>query len=307
VKTLFPKDVHNIFYGAAGALFLVLNCLRHRIRGYKKPRPFSVFEFERSLSYDFEVVEGWMRSYREYAPERASVEGKTVLELGPGPDLGIGLILLAMGAAKYIAMDAHPLAFRTPRGFYDLLFVRLKERFPSADIAELERQLDGCLAGSPQRLVYVVDPKFRIGQLRDEVDVVFSQAAFEHFADVDGAIAGLTKVARPGGDLVAVVDLQTHSGWLRERDPLSIYRYGEGFWKTWRFSGSPNRVRMPDYVRILQRHGWLDVGAVPLVVLDEEYTRRVLPSLDPAFRLLGVCEMKNLSVSLAARRGRPPG
>jgi SAM-dependent methyltransferase len=177
----------RLFHHLVGLAILVLNKLRHDVRGYRTPRPFSAQEVERAVAYDLGVVEHWMRALRGYVGEAVSLRDQRVLELGPGADLGVGLVLLAKGAASYHALEA------TRAGRNDRLDYRVRGDF---DL----RVLGGA-----------------------DVDFVFSQAVFEHFDDPDDVLARLADVVRPGAVLVAEIDLKTHTRWLRERDPLNIY------------------------------------------------------------------------------------
>ena len=138
MKTIVPKDVKNNFYHLVGAAFIILNFIRHNVQGYKTPRPFSVYDVERVVAYDFAVVEKWLKAIKDYSNDSFSIRDKVILELGPGADLGVGLILLAMGAKKYIALDVNDLAFSAPKELYKSLFSRLMDHFPELDHQNLQ-------------------------------------------------------------------------------------------------------------------------------------------------------------------------
>ena len=135
------------------------------------------------------------------------------------------------------------------------------------------------------------------------IDLVLSNAAFEHFDDVDDVIRQLGAVVVPGGALVSEVDLQTHTRWIRDADPLNIYRYAEPLYGAFRFRGSPNRVRPDAYRTALERHGWADIRGTPVVALDPDYVRQVQPTLAGSFR--EAPDMDVLRIMLCARRARP--
>ena len=270
--------------------------------GYRTPRTFSSKNIERVLDYDFKVVYEWLKYFSEYTED--SVRHKVILELGPGPDLGIGLILLAMGAKKYIAMDVHPLINQTPTAFYSRLFDKIKIEFPSprVDISELQDELSKCLAGKGERLQYVIDPSFSLVSIHEKTDIVFSQAAFEHFDDVPRVISELGAVLNKGGSLIAGIDLKTHTGWIRDKDPLNIYRYSDRYYNTFRFQGSPNRLRSFEYAELIRKNGWSDVIIKPMKALDANEVKRTKPSLSKRFRYFETNELSFLSVMLLAKR-----
>ena len=201
---------------------------------------------------------------------RADLRGKNVLELGPGSDLGIGLLLLAKGAARYNACDVNNLARSAPDAFYQALFRTLKAIDADADIQRLAGSLHSLVSGAGGELNYVVRDDFDLVAAfgRRTIDVVFSQAAFEHFDDPEATIAGLSEICRPGAVIVAEIDLQTHSRWIRTKDPNNIYRYPDRLYNLFRFRGSPNRVRPYRYRELFEQHGWTNVLTTPLTTLD---------------------------------------
>ncbi|HLD60768.1 MAG TPA: methyltransferase domain-containing protein [Patescibacteria group bacterium] len=285
VKTITPPTHIRLFLHLVGMIFLILNKVRHALRGYGRPRPFSADDIEQAISYDFSVVASWQKHLTEYTAGKTTVKDHTVLELGPGADLGVGLMLLAQGAKKYYALDANYLIGATPPSFYDALYEKIKTQFPTASLSILPEQLSLTMRGSPDRLNYTVDKYFNLEVVpAQEIDLVCSQAAFEHFSDVKKTIEQLSAIVKPGTILVAEIDLQTHSRWIRDHDPLNIYRYSNWFYRLCQFSGSPNRVRPYEYAAWLEQNGWGHIEVKPLVALANEYTKKITPRLAGRFQ-----------------------
>jgi SAM-dependent methyltransferase len=291
VKLIQPRGNNETLYYIAGCLVLLLNKVRHSIQGYTQPRSFPISQIQRAIDYDFAVVKLWMQHLVEYLGPQATLKNKTILELGPGPDLGIGILTLIHGAHKYNALDVHNLMKLASRQFYDQFFKYLKEEFQISqeDIECLRRQVDRTLSGQSDRLNdrlnYVCDKHFDISVFgKSTVDLVFSQAAFEHFDDIERVMAELSRVAKPGAVLVAEVDLRTHTRWIRDVDPLNIYRYADFFYNTCKFSGSPNRLRSFEYEQILKTNGWTNVQILPMVVLDKTYVLKTQSRLAKRFQ-----------------------
>lgn len=297
-----PWFGNAVFY-LTGIVLLFLNKVKTRILGYRNPRPFAVSEFQRAVSYDADIVKHWLEILRSYSGNGSGVEGKVVLELGPGADLGVGLILLAHGAKKYNALDVNDLAKWCPAEYYEVLFRQIESNHGGAvDLRWLKGQLDVCAAGRSDRLNYVCDKGFDFGRFKDEsIDYVFSQAAFEHFDDMDKTIEQMTRVTRKGGILITEVDLKTHTRWIRDADPLNIYRYGNALYKLFKYPGLPNRLRPVDYRTMLSKYGWKDIKIFPLVILDEEYLVRVQKALSRKFWGAN-SDMGQLSVMICATR-----
>lgn len=230
--------VSECSYYALGIGFLALAKAKYHLKGYT-PKPLEAADIDACIDYDVQVANHWLKLLADYG---VSVEGKDILELGPGSDLGTGVYLQSKGIGSYTAFDRHPNARLTSPRFYQ----RMKARgYPA-----------------PKVNLYVSQSFDLTELLPQSMDIIVSNAAFEHFDDVGATIRGIERVLRPGGILCAVVDLQTHSRWIRERDPNNIYRYPEWLYRAFHFPGQPNRVRTADYLRHL-RDGWKAVEIIP--------------------------------------------
>lgn len=290
----------NGLYFWVGFVMLVLVKIKHNLRGYTSPKPFSVTEVDRCINYDLLTVEEWLGYLTEYTGIPDYLTGRRVLELGPGSDLGVGLILLSEGAQQYNAVDANNLVASVPADFYRTLFTRLKSK---GDVSALESELDLLNKGMPVRLNYVSRDDFdlvaALGERR--VDIIFSQAAFEHFEDINKTIEQLTRVASEDAVVVMTVDLQTHSRWIRETDPNNIYRFPFWLYRLFHFPGIPNRVRPQEYRVAFERNGWTNIAIYPLTTLSEERLRATQPHLFGPFRD-EQSDMEYLTMLLCARR-----
>ena len=295
----------NALYRTLGVGFLAMAKAKNLAKGYDRARPFSTSDVERCVNYDIKVVDEWLDVVERYtgAPAASQLAGKRVLELGPGADLGVALYLLSKGAAQYCAIDAVPLALQAPPEVHRAVIDRIEQLGSHRTRAELESALAGAAnassADAPVR--YVVRPDFRITEAfaPASFDVVFSQAAFEHFDDVEATIAQMSVVAAPGAMLIAGIDMQTHSRWLREKDPLNIYRHGDSTYRMFGFRGMPNRVQTSEYAALLAKHGWTDIDMKVLYAVEPDEFERVRPALPARFRK---DETRNLWVMACARR-----
>ncbi|MBU0655789.1 MAG: class I SAM-dependent methyltransferase [Gammaproteobacteria bacterium] len=275
--------------------------IKNNLQGYSTPKPFNISEAERCIDYDLQVVDLWLSHLQQYTQDTNSLFGKNILELGPGSDLGIGLYLLAKGCAQYNACDVNELMKSTPDSFYEKLFARLARMEGLISNDWLRQQLQAMQQGSTSQLNYVVRHDFDIVAAFGEasMDMVVSQAAFEHFDDIDATIRQLSVVCKPEATLVIEVDLKAHSRWVHDKDPNSIYRYSNAVYNLLRVSGAPNRMRPYQYKEALERHGWTDVMITPIKKLDggvDSYA-----GLDQAF-LDRKNQMDYLSIMICARK-----
>jgi Methyltransferase domain len=290
IQVFCPQRVRNGIYHWAGAGILALNSLRHRIRGYRTPRPRGTSRLKAALEYDRAVFDNWLRHYLDYFPHGGGFQGRRVLEIGPGPDLGTGLLCLAAGASSYTAIDAHRLVTRRTGGVHADLATLIASDFAHGhERLELQARLlhsvEALHTGEPDRLSYHHLPDFNLEALEGEsFDLVVSHSALEHLAKPRHTLTQLTALMSERAHLVAEIDLQTHTRWIRDADPLNIYRYNSQFYEGLRFSGSPNRFRPDEYLEALESEDWVDLRIYPQRVLEPGYVERIEPSLDAAFR-----------------------
>ena len=286
-RSLQQPEPRNFFYFIFGLAILILNKIRYFIKGYTSPRPFDISQTKQAIDYDTGVVKHWLTFLASYTDGTVAIKDKTVLELGPGADLGIGLILIYMGAKKYNSLDVNNLVGTVPQSFYDELFneipVKIGDGFETID--NLKQQLALTNAGNNEKLNYVCRDDFDIRTFgKNNIDIVFSQAAIEHFDDIERTFQQLSEVVKAGGILIAEIDLNTHTRWLRDVDPLNIYRYPDWLYEALKFRGAPNRVRPSKYIKALEENGWEKIYMQPLTVISKPYHLKSRPHLARQFR-----------------------
>ncbi|MFA6027936.1 MAG: methyltransferase domain-containing protein [Patescibacteria group bacterium] len=280
--------LRNCFYYFFGIIILFINKIRYGFFGYKKPRDFPVSAMEKAIKYDQSVVDGWLINLKQY--EGMDIKDKTVLELGPGADLGIALLLLNKGAKKYTALDVNNLVETVPELFYEKLLESINNK-------ELISALK-----DKNKINYICDKNFNISKINiEDSAIIFSQAAFEHFSDPEKALEQLSQTAKSGAILIAEVDLQTHTKWLREKDPLNIYRYANNIYNLFHFSGIPNRIRPQEYKKILEKNNWKNVVIKPKNILSGQELKKISPRLAEPFNQESA-QMQTLSFILCATK-----
>ncbi|RCG30972.1 class I SAM-dependent methyltransferase [Sphaerisporangium album] len=244
---------------AAGLAMGLANAVRHRLRGYRTPRPFTTDEVGRSVDYVLGVVDQWVKD------GDLDVGGRRVLELGPGPDLGTGAVLLSRGAASYTAADLFPLATGTNPAFYEELGRRLGEPVDTG------------------RIGYHVTKYPAMPGVEGPFDLVLSNAALEHFDDVPGTFARLAELVAPGGVMCHHIDGMVHMRGIRPRDPLNMLRYPGWLYRLMSFPGIPNRLRAADYLAAAVATGW-DARLVPVLVAPPAYVDWARSGLSRPYR-----------------------
>jgi len=262
----------NQFYYFAGIAFLLLSKIKNILQGYSSPKPFSIGEVNRNIEYDISVVDNWIEHLYRYKNGENSLRDKRILELGPGSDLGTGLYLLSKNAGEYNAVDVNNLVKSVPSSFYEKLFTRLKKANSDINESFLRDELHKAENSSNGKLNYVCRNDFNIAAALNgrRIDIIFSQAAFEHFENIDNTIHSISDVAVKGAVIVAQIDLKTHSRWIRDKDPNNIYRYPTWLYNLFGFRGIPNRVRPYKYKETFEKYGWGDVKIEPNELLSRD-------------------------------------
>jgi SAM-dependent methyltransferase len=291
--------LRNLEMTLLGLGFLGLAWGKSKLHGYTTPNRVAAADLEGKVAYLLDIF----ASLRRFMPPGFDLRGRDVLELSPGSSRGIGVLFLALGARSYHAIDMFDLAGSEDPAFCD----KLLDRFPEGRKADRERARTLVHTADTREFGYAVGRDFDIPRLAGQrsFDLIISCAAFEHYDDPAQAIAGLTRVARPGCQSIHIIDLQTHSRWIRERDPNNIYRYPEPLYRFFRFPGQPNRHRPDDYVRSFAAEGWSDARFMPSRTIDPSLHEASLRGLARPFA--GKNGMSILDGALTGRYPEPGG
>lgn len=159
------------------------------------------------------------------------VEGKDVLEIGPGQTLEVLEHAIASGANSCAAVD----------------------------VADYILPAHASLKG----VRYVVYDGKRLPFESHRFDVIWSYTAFEHLRYPAVTVAECFRVLRNGGRLVSLIDLGDHSYYgLNESEPLKLFhclRYPEWLWNLmrWNRSSYVNRLRKSDWMNLFKEAGFV--------------------------------------------------
>jgi hypothetical protein len=297
---MMKKMAVNAFYFLAGIIFLILAKIKSGVAQYS-PKTFAMDDVQKCVDYDINIVDDWMQQLKNYAPDY-NIENKHALELGPGSDLGVGLYLLSKSVKKYTAVDVYDLVANVSTQFYDALFEQLENKY-QANVTTLIGELDKTKNGHADRLNYICNNDFNLEKAlgQQKINLVFSNAAFEHFNDVTETVRQLSSVADTGTLFIVSVDLRTHSRWIRDKDPNNIYRYPNILYKLLSTRSSPNRVRPYQYKKILEDFGWANVVIKPIQTLQHDKLQFVRQHLNKQFQH-GNNQMEYLTIQISATK-----
>ncbi len=278
---------------------------------------------ERSLDY----IDGVFSDYLDQI-EGGSVEGKRVLELGPGDNFGVALRFIAAGASDMVATDRF-IPYRDPER-QRLIYEGLIGRLGPEERARVAAILDG--PGGEPDLEAVGLRTLEETPIEEAVtalgsrsfDLIVSRAVLEHVGDLAGAFDAMDQLLAPGGTMIHKVDLEDHGlfseGGLNPLTFLTVSDRTYG-WMGEDSAGLPNRVLVGWFEREAERRGYDSrilvtnlVGSVgeldpfvPLAELrlDPESKRivdEIRPKLLPRYRELDASELANSGFMLVARK-----
>ena len=182
------------------------------------------------------------------------IKDSRILEIGPGNSLGLLYLLLRLGAKEVIGLQPDPINPYLDKYIRKLLgisdeVVRKKVKFIQA---------------------YAED----IPLPNESIDLIVSFAVLEHVWDPIRVVRELSRVTKPGGQGLHVIDLKDHR---RTYNPLThltihprIYRLARYFNK-----GLVNTLRCIDWVKVFQLHGFR-IKQLKRVFIDEEIPHEIL-------------------------------
>lgn len=211
-----------------------------------------------SLAY----IDSVFADYARYAGRaRENWDGATVLEVGPGDNLGVALEFLVHGAAHVACLDKYDSARDAVR--QRAIYEALRARLPPPQREVFDRALslrgDGVPDGATLRCIRGVGIEESLAVLAPcSFDVIVSRAVMEHVRDARAAFVAMDALLKPGGMMLHKIDFRDHGlfsahGWHPLTFltlPAFLYRHVAGV------SGRPNRTLLPDCRRWLNELGY---------------------------------------------------
>jgi SAM-dependent methyltransferase len=179
-----------------------------------------------------------------------SVQGKDILEIGPGHTLEVLERARTEGARSCTAIDV--VDYRLPK--------QAKERSIT------------CVVYGGREVPFECD----------RFDVIWSYTAFEHLRYPALSVKECFRILRPGGCLVAFIDLGDHSFYGKATAGPDVLfdclRYPEWLWNLmrWNRSSYVNRLRRSDWLRLFAQAGFV-LRAQEATVSED--IARLLPEL----------------------------
>jgi hypothetical protein len=258
------------------------------------------------LGYAWEVFLRHQDRLRKFGFAKAN----RVLEVGPGRNLGTGLLwwvsiaaLSGEGNTTVVLWDVYPNAHVEQQRLWEIWAEGLLESLPSGErveqsvLALLQRVARGDVTPSIRYEVCAVD-ELRARFEPSRFDLVYSQAALEHVWDIRCTWEVLVSLTASRGWHSHRIDLADHG--QRETNYTEMLEWSPlAYWLTMRFiPGATNRWRAADHLAFLRKSGF-NVFSAELERRSALAGRRT--RLAKPFRHLDDAELRTTAIDVVAR------
>lgn len=254
-----------------------------------------------ALDAKAQMIRGQFDFFRE-AIRPEELQGRTVLEIGPGDAIPLAPLFLGAGARRYVALD---------RFLGDVTSERALDLCQAAVTGAPEDVIEGLrdsardrealkrLLLTPSRVSLVASAIEEGAPLAAQgADFIVSFNVCEHLADLEKALRNMAALLAPGGRMIHRVDYGPHDVWQSYENPLAFLTVPGPLWRMMSgHRGCPNRMRHAQLVAVAGRLG--------LNVIERIGTRAsassvaaVRPHLSREFRSLRDTELDVLDAQL---------
>jgi SAM-dependent methyltransferase len=241
---------------------------------------------EESLGYIDEVFDDYIK-YSGITPE--TINGKRILEIGPGDNFGVALKLLATGAAYVVCLDKFYSTHDAEQEY--LIYKALRERMDGESRTRFDEAIDlsnGIHFNDDKlKVVYgkgIEDGKELFGP--DSFDLILSRAVLEYLTDSDSAFSIMNDLLTPGGMMAHKIDLRDDEMFSSKgMNPLTFLTIPDSIYKLMTVgSGRCNR-RLVDYYRQMMNCLAYDAKFFVTCIVGEEsellpHKEKIIQSVD---------------------------
>jgi hypothetical protein len=219
--------------------------------------------------------------------------GKTILEIGPGQDLGLPAILIGLGA-KVLVVDPYLVewvkAWHDP--FYQILSEVSMEKFPEIDLTPFTQMIN-LGEHAADGLFLFKETLDVIDLVEGSIDISYSNATFEHLGNPKAAIHKLGAITKNRGLGFHQIDFRDHRDFNR---PLEFFTLSkEDFQKIGScLEGAYcNGIRFKKFEEWFQEVGF-QTEFTPNLFVENEYLEEVRPRLSGDNKLISDEELRVL-------------
>ncbi len=225
------------------------------------------------------------RGYAAWLPGGfADVQGRSVLEIGPGNNFGVALVLKCAGAGRVAVTDRFLARYQAP--YHGPLYRALREamaaEYPAFDLAPLDAWIaSGSHAGGTVEAIEMPLELFAARHAQ-QFDFVFSNAVLEHVYDTAQAAKSLYAILAAGGRGYHQVDFRDHRDFSR---PLEYLLLPDGDFRALLercHCECGNRIRPHEMDALLRSAGFANPVLQVNMRAAQDYLNEFLPRLRAA-------------------------
>jgi SAM-dependent methyltransferase len=170
---------------------------------------------------------------------------KIVLEIGPGSNLILAILLILNGAKQVILVDRYKQIYENNfsrlLNEYFITFYKSKIDEKALDYKEIMQKIK-YYSNSEIENIYPLEKNY--------IDLVFSLSVLEHVENLEKSIAMVNLLLKPKAFFYSSVDLRDHFH-IRDQCYLDFLKYSKNFWK---LIGHTNRERFNKYINLFEKY-----------------------------------------------------
>jgi SAM-dependent methyltransferase len=212
---------------------------------------------------DYLAIAGW---------SAADLRGKRILEVGPGDNLGVALLMASAGAARVVCLDRFNSVRDEDRNRAVYRHLAEAARSDFGDVRSLLDQNGSLCAPNVELRTDVAIEQAADLLPAGSFDVILSRAVLEHVYDLRAAWRSMDALLAGDGIMLHKVDFRNH-GMYDTLHPLRFLGVPESLW-WWVSRPDPtlNRQRLSVYERLAAGSGYdLDYAVTHLSSRDSEF------------------------------------
>ena len=209
-----------------------------------------------TAAYNFSIYHIYNNIWLE---RRKQSPAPVLLELGPGDNVGQGVIFAMTGAKKYYGLDIYRAPQFYNRAPYQAVAALLSTVAPAAIVSNVESvfRADGDkVVFNTEKVEYLFPHQsYDIPLPPGSVDYVFSHSVFEHISDPEATINAIFRLLPSSGLTAHHFDMRDHQDFSKPLEFLKLD--AETFKKRdMPLQYSTNRWRLSDFVAAFKKSGF---------------------------------------------------
>lgn len=241
----------------------------------------------RNLTESLAYINAQFDDYLQYwGKPLSALQGKRVLEIGFGDNIGVALKFIAAGASYVVCLDKF-YAKRDTRREVEI-YAALRETLDEESKRRFDSAIDLNNSGrsNPEKIrcIYGVDVEDSQELWNSPpFDLVISRAAIQHIYRCEKTFAGMDRLLVPGGHMLHKIDFSDQNMFQdKGMNPLEFLTIPEPVYRLMvEGSGRPNRKFIRDYSEILN-----DLGYERQLLITDVFGRGGKGDLKPHKRTL---------------------